>query len=94
MVSLLEDLQKILASQGKNQRASDERIRNSIEGKVGEAQRRFSLGRVMAKLSREPHRMNDPIITERSFQCAAYLMSIKSLMKLTLARQISPHQNS
>ena len=46
-----EDLQKILASQGKNQRASDERIRNSIEGKVGEAQRRFSLGRVMAKLS-------------------------------------------
>ena len=30
---------------------SDERIRNSIEGKFGEAKRRFSLGRVMAKLS-------------------------------------------
>jgi IS5 family transposase len=29
----------------------DERIRNSIEGKFGEAKRRFSLGRVMAKLS-------------------------------------------
>ena len=28
----------------------DERIRNSIEGKFGEAKRRFSLGRVMAKL--------------------------------------------
>jgi hypothetical protein len=35
----------------KKQAQSDERIRNSIEGKFGEAKRRFSLGRVMAKLS-------------------------------------------
>ncbi|MEG3833615.1 transposase, partial [Microcoleus sp. AT8-B1] len=34
----------------KKQAQSDERIRNSIEGKFGEAKRRFSLGRVMAKL--------------------------------------------
>ncbi|MCC5638023.1 transposase [Nostoc sp. CHAB 5844] len=30
---------------------SPERIRNSIEGKFGQAKRRFSLGRVMTKLS-------------------------------------------
>jgi hypothetical protein len=35
----------------KKQAQLDERIRNSIEGKFGEAKRRFSLGRVMAKLS-------------------------------------------
>jgi hypothetical protein len=35
----------------KKQALEDERIRNSIEGKFGEAKRRFSLGRVMAKLS-------------------------------------------
>jgi transposase, IS5 family len=35
----------------KKQAQEDERIRNSIEGKFGQAKRRFSLGRVMAKLS-------------------------------------------
>ncbi|MCC3576206.1 MAG: transposase [Microcoleus sp. PH2017_40_RAT_O_B] len=35
----------------KKQAQSDERIRNLIEGKFGEAKRRFSLGRVMAKLN-------------------------------------------
>lgn len=35
----------------KKQALEDERIRNSIEGKFGEAKRRFSLGKVMAKLS-------------------------------------------
>mgnify|MGYP003493526472 CR=1 FL=1 len=34
----------------KKQAQSDEKIRNLIEGKFGEAKRRFSLGRVMAKL--------------------------------------------
>jgi transposase, IS5 family len=34
----------------KEQARLDEGIRNSIEGKFGEAKRRFSLGRVMAKL--------------------------------------------
>ncbi len=35
----------------KKQAQSDERIRNLIEGKFGEAKRIFSLGRVMAKLN-------------------------------------------
>ncbi len=34
----------------KKQARLDEAIRNSIEGKFGEAKRRFNLGRVMAKL--------------------------------------------
>jgi len=42
---------KIISKSRKKQAQSDERIRNSIEGKFGEAKRRFSLGRVMAKLS-------------------------------------------
>lgn len=33
------------------QRRKDERYRNAIEGKFGQAKRRFSLGRIMAKLS-------------------------------------------
>ena len=35
----------------KKQATIDERIRNSIEGKFGQAKRRFSLARVMTKLS-------------------------------------------
>jgi len=42
---------KNISKSTKKQAQSDERIRNSIEGKFGEAKRRFSLGRVMAKLS-------------------------------------------
>lgn len=41
---------KNLSKSMKKQAQSDERIRNLIEGKFGEAKRRFSLGRVMAKL--------------------------------------------
>jgi hypothetical protein len=42
---------KNISKSKKKQAQSDERIRNSIEGKFGEAKRRFSLDRVMAKLS-------------------------------------------
>jgi len=35
----------------KKQTAADEAIRNTVEGKFGQAKRRFSLGRVMAKLA-------------------------------------------
>ena len=42
---------KNISKSKKKQALSDERIRNSIEGKFGEGKRRFSLGRVMAKLS-------------------------------------------
>ena len=40
-----------MSKEQKKQALSDERIRNSIEGKFGQGKRRFSLGRVMAKLS-------------------------------------------
>ena len=43
---------KIVSKETKKQAIDDERIRNSIEGKFGQGKRRFSLGRVMAKL---PH---------------------------------------
>lgn len=44
--------QKNISKEKKKQALEDERIRNSIEGKFGQAKRRFSLSRVMAKL---PH---------------------------------------
>jgi hypothetical protein len=40
-----------ISKEKKKQAQEDERIRNSIEGKFGQAKRRFSLNRVMAKLS-------------------------------------------
>nr|WP_144053873.1 IS5 family transposase [Baaleninema simplex] len=41
---------KNLSREAKKQAQEDERIRNAIEGKFGQAKRRFSLSRVMAKL--------------------------------------------
>jgi transposase, IS5 family len=40
-----------VSKEKKKQALESERIRNSIEGKFGQGKRRFSLGRVMAKLS-------------------------------------------
>ena len=40
-----------MSQETKNQTKEDEKIRNSIERKFGQAKRRFSLARVMAKLS-------------------------------------------
>ena len=40
-----------ISKEKKKQAQLDERVRNSIEGKFGQAKRRFSLNRVMAKLS-------------------------------------------
>ena len=42
---------KNVSKEKKKQAQEDEKIRNSIEGKFGQAKRRFSLSRVMAKLS-------------------------------------------
>ncbi len=41
-----------VSKEQKKQATDDERIRNCIEGKFGQGKRRFSLGKVMAKL---PH---------------------------------------
>lgn len=43
--------QKNVSKEKKKQALESERIRNCIEGKFGQAKRRFSLNRVMAKLS-------------------------------------------
>ncbi len=43
---------KNVSKEQKKQATDDERIRNCIEGKFGQGKRRFSLGKVMAKL---PH---------------------------------------
>lgn len=42
---------KNVSKETKRQAQLDERVRNSIEGKFGQAKRRFSLNKVMAKLS-------------------------------------------
>jgi transposase, IS5 family len=42
---------KVVDKEKKKQAQADERFRSRIEGKFGEAKRRFSLGRVMTKLS-------------------------------------------
>jgi transposase, IS5 family len=42
---------KVIDKEKKKQAQLDERFRSRIEGKFGEAKRRFSLGRVMTKLS-------------------------------------------
>ena len=41
---------KIIDPLAKKQAQNDEKFRSRIEGKFGEAKRRFSLGRVMTKL--------------------------------------------
>lgn len=41
-----------VSSEQKKQALQDEKMRNSIEGKFGQGKRRFSLSRVMAKLSK------------------------------------------
>ncbi len=42
---------KNVSKEAKKQAREDEKIRNRIEGKFGQGKRRFSLDRVMAKLS-------------------------------------------
>jgi len=39
-----------VSKERKKEAAYDERIRNAIEGKLGQGKRRFSLARIMAKL--------------------------------------------
>lgn len=43
---------KVIDKEKKKQAQNDEKFRSRIEGKFGEAKRRFSLGRVMTKLSK------------------------------------------
>ena len=57
------------------QRIQDERFRNAIEGKFGQAKRRFSLGRIMAKLSHT---------AESSIAITFLVMNLELLLKQIL----------
>ena len=57
------------------QQLQDERFRNAIEGKFGQAKRRFSLGRVMAKLSHT---------AESSIAITFLVMNLELLLKQIL----------
>ena len=54
------------------QQLQDERFRNAIEGKFGQAKRRFSLGRIMAKLS---------TTSESSIAITFLVMNLELLLK-------------
>lgn len=54
------------------QQLQDERFRNAIEGKFGQAKRRFSLGRIMAKLS---------LTAESSIAITLLVMNLELLLK-------------
>ena len=59
----------------KKQALEDERIRNSIEGKFGQAKRRFSLNRVMTKL---------PSTSETAIGIAFLTMNLSRLLRQAL----------
>ncbi len=61
-----------VSKESKRQAREDERIRNSIEGKFGQAKRRYTLDRVMAKL---PH------TSETSIAITFLVMNLSVLLK-------------
>ena len=67
------------------QRCEDERYRNAIEGKFGQAKRRFSLGRIMAKLSDT---------AESSIAITFLVMNLEQLLKQLLMLFFGLRNNS
>lgn len=63
---------KTVSREAKKQAQEDERIRNEIEGKFGQAKRRFSLSRVMAKL---------PNTSETSIAMTFLVMNLVKLLR-------------
>ncbi|MBO9998899.1 MAG: IS5 family transposase [Cyanobacteria bacterium SID2] len=63
---------KTVSREAKKQAQEDERIRNGIEGKFGQAKRRFSLSRVMAKL---------PNTSETSLALTFLVMNLVKLLR-------------
>ena len=59
----------------KKQALEDERVRNSIEGKFGQAKRRFSLNRVMTKL---------PSTSETAIAITFLVMNLSRLLRQAL----------
>ncbi len=66
---------KNISKQKKKQAQLDERIRNSIEGKFGQAKRRFSLNRVMAKL---------PLTSQTAIAITFLVMNLSTLLRQVL----------
>ena len=73
------------APQQLKQLREDERYRNAIEGKFGQAKRRFSLGRIMAKLSDT---------AESSIAITFLVMNLEQLLKQLLMLFFSSGNNS
>lgn len=65
-----------LSKEDKKQSLEDERIRNSIEGKFGQAKRRFSLARVMTKL---------PSTSETAIAITFLELNLSSLLRQVLS---------
>jgi len=65
---------KEVSKEKKEEARSDERVRNAIEGKFGQGKRRFSLGRVMAKL---------PETSETVIAMNFLLMNLSTLLQKT-----------
>ena len=65
---------KEVSKEKKQEARSDERVRNAIEGKFGQGKRRFSLGRVMAKL---------PETSETVIAMNFLVMNLSSLLQKT-----------
>jgi hypothetical protein len=64
-----------ISKEDKKQALEDERIRNFIEGKFGQAKRRFSLDRVMAKL---------PNTSETAIAITFLVMNLSTLLRQIL----------
>lgn len=63
---------KNISQETKKQARDDERIRNSIEGKFGQGKRRYSLGRIMAKL---------PETSETSIAITFLVINLSTLLR-------------
>ncbi len=64
-----------VSKEKKKQPASDERVRNAIEGKFGQAKRRFNLDLVMAKLDN---------ISQTAISIAFLVMNLVAGLKMLL----------
>ena len=79
----------------KKQQQLDEKIRNSIEGKFGVAKRRFSLDRVMTKLSETSLTaiaitflvMNLSTLLKEGFSLFLYFFYLKTVFEVSLIRE-------
>jgi hypothetical protein len=70
---------KEVSKEKKKEARSDERVRNAIEGKFGQGKRKFSLGRVMAKL---------PETSETVIAMNFLVMNLSTLLQKTKSKKL------